>query len=65
MIPRLFLENWNKERGIDKGANPFRYVIKIYEYKSSLSRLICKLRVLLLVKTFLSKIKSSIGLFKY
>ena len=46
-----------KERGIDEGANPLIYVIKKYEYRSSLRKLIRKLHIFLLIKTFVKKLK--------
>ena len=46
------------------GGNPLIYVIKIYGYRSSLRKLICKLRLFITNKKIRKKIGSSSGLFK-
>ena len=55
--------NWTKfkiqckERGTDEGANPLIYVIKTWEYKSSLRKLIYKLRISFTYKKIRKKLK--------
>ena len=61
VVQGSFLKNWDKiralvkERGIDEGANPLIYVIKIYKYKSSLRTLIRKLRIFITNKNIRKK----------
>ena len=66
MIQGSFLKDWDKiqafkckEWGIDEGANPLIYVIKIHEYKSSLRKLICKPRIFISNKNIRKKKYSS------
>ena len=39
-----------KERGTDEGASLLIYIIKQYEYRGSLRKLICKLRIFITSK---------------
>ena len=63
MIQGSFLMNWKKsavkckEGGTDEGPNPLIYVTKTWEYKSSLRKLICKLRISFTNKNIRKKLK--------